>query len=396
MASTSNGLDEVTAAIAELSTIDASDPASRNEIVENCQLILDTLQDPLTVVMETLSSIVKFPCLAVINRLEIFKRLTSGPLTASELAAQCNADRWLIVRLMRAATAWGLVKELGPETYQATTVTYVFAAPPCAAGLRVGEKIHKILDSLPAYLEETDYRNPASASNGIFQYAFGTDQESFDFFAADKEYTKDFNTFMTVQRTRGQQWTEQFNVASRILDGVTIDRTVPLVVDVAGGVGQDLTLIKNAFQHATPTAGQLVLQELPHVIDNVPAELHDPDFEYVKHNFLTPQPVKGARIYALKHILHNWPDERALEILRNLAAALTPGYSKLWILDSVVPDTGADKKVVALDIAMLGFHGAQERNREQWDTLLAAAGFKVVDLSVLSDGFGLIEAELAA
>jgi DNA-binding IclR family transcriptional regulator len=79
-----------------------------------------------------------YPCIAVINRLDIFKRLTIGPLTATELAQQTEADRWLIVRLMRAATAWGLIKEIGPETYQATPASFVLAAPPCAAGLRVG------------------------------------------------------------------------------------------------------------------------------------------------------------------------------------------------------------------------------------------------------------------
>jgi hypothetical protein len=124
--------------------------------------------------------------------------------------------------------------------------------------------------------------------------------------------------------------------------------------------------------------------------------LHDPDFNYLEHDMFTPQPVKGARIYMVKHVLHNWPDNEALTILRNIATAMTPGYSKLWIQDSVVPDTRADKKVVALDIAMLGFHGALERNREQWTTLLGAAGFQIIDLPVLPDGYGLIEAELAA
>ncbi|CEL09268.1 hypothetical protein ASPCAL12407 [Aspergillus calidoustus] len=297
---------------------------------------------------------------------------------------------------MRAATAWGLIKEIGPETYQATPACFVLAAPPCAAGLRVGEKTHKILDALPAYLKETNYQNPGSARNGLFQYAFGTDQEAFDFFSGDKEHTQDFNTFMTVQRTQGQQWTEQFNIASRVLDGVTIDPAVPLVVDIAGGVGQDLTLVKNALPPRVTTTGQLVLEDLPQVINNVPADLHDPDFNYLEHDMFTPQPVKGARIYMVKHVLHNWPDNEALTILRNIATAMTPGYSKLWIQDSVVPDTGADKKVVALDIAMLGFHGALERNREQWTTLLGAAGFKIIDLPVLPDGYGLIEAELVA
>ncbi|KAJ0417983.1 S-adenosyl-L-methionine-dependent methyltransferase [Aspergillus carlsbadensis] len=396
MAANGSGLDGVTAAIAELSTIDVSNPASRVQIIQKCQLILESLQDPRMAAMDALTSVVMYPCIAVLNRLDVFKRLTGGPLTASELAQQTGADRWLIVRLMRAATTSGLVKEIGPETYHATPASFVLAAPPCAAGLRVGETTHKILDALPAYLKKTNYQNPGSTHDGLFQYAFGTDQEAFDFFSGDKEYTQDFNTFMTLQRTQGQQWTEQFNIAPRILDGITIDPSVPLVVDIAGGVGQDLTLIKNALPAGTTATGQLVLEDLPQVIDHVPEDLHDPDFSYLKHDMFTPQPVKGARIYMAKHVLHNWPDNEALQILRHIATAMTPGYSKLWIQDSVVPDTGADKKVVALDIAMLGFHGAQERNREQWMTLLDAAGLKIVDLSVLPDGFGLIEAELAA
>ncbi|KAL2784396.1 S-adenosyl-L-methionine-dependent methyltransferase [Aspergillus keveii] len=395
MATNGTELDGVMAAIAELSTGDISSPTSRLQVIQKCQSIIESLQDPRMVAMETLTSVVMYPCIAVLNRLDIFKRLTIGPLTATELAQQTEADRWLIVRLMRAATAWGLIKEIGPETYQATPASFVLAAPPCAAGLRVGEKTHKILDALPAYLKETNYQNPGSAHNGLFQYAFGTDKESFDFFSSDKEHVQDFNTFMTIQRTQGQQWTEQFNIASRILDGVTIDPAVPLVVDIAGGVGQDLTLVKKTLPATITTTGQLVLEDLPRAIDGVPADLHDPDFTYLRHDMFTPQPVNGARIYMVKHVLHNWPDNDALKVLQNIAAAMTPGYSKLWILDSVVPDTGAEKKIVALDIAMLGFHGALERNREQWTTLLDAAGLRIIDLPVLPDGYGLIEAELA-
>jgi hypothetical protein len=47
----------VTAAIAELATIDVSNPASRLQIIQKCQHILESLQDPRMVAMDTLTSV---------------------------------------------------------------------------------------------------------------------------------------------------------------------------------------------------------------------------------------------------------------------------------------------------------------------------------------------------
>ncbi|KAL2822394.1 hypothetical protein BJX63DRAFT_376423 [Aspergillus granulosus] len=46
-----------------------------------------------------------------------------------------------------------------------------------------------------------------------------------------------------------------------------------------------------------------------------------------------------------------------------ITAAVASASSKFWILASVVPGAGADKKMVALGIAMLRLHGVPERNR---------------------------------
>ncbi|KAL2826642.1 O-methyltransferase-domain-containing protein [Aspergillus cavernicola] len=394
MESKDSKLAQVTATIAQLGSMDVSDPSSQVDIIRQCQLVINSLKDPRVQALETLSSVVTLPCLASLSNLGIFKKLSDEPVTAAQLAEQCGVDRWLVVRLMRVATAWDLVTEIGLETYTATEVSNVFASPPGAAGLRVNQMIHKLLDSLPAYLKETEYRNPGNTPKGLFQYAYQTELGSFAYLGQDPEYAKQFNTFMTIQRTQGQeQWTEKFDLASRVFDGVTIDQNVPLLVDVAGGVGKDLSLVKKSLPPSSTASGQLVLEDQGHVIDRVPTELQDSDFKYVKHDFFTPQPVKGARVYMLKHILHNWSNSKALQILRHTRDAMTPGYSKIWILDGIVPDTGADKTVAALDIGMMGIHGALERNEEQWDALLAEAGLKFTGLCVLEDdGFGIIEA----
>ncbi|KAL3470347.1 O-methyltransferase-domain-containing protein [Aspergillus californicus] len=349
--------------------------------------------DPVVVASDILSSVVQLPCLATLSDLGVFEKLSDGPLTAAQLAQQCSADHWLVVRLMRAATTWGVIVETGTETYAATATSDILATPAYAAGLHVSQRIAKILSGASAYLKENQYRNPAGPDNSIFQYSMGTKLKSFEFLSQNKEAMHDFNLFMTIQHTN-EQWTERFDIASLILDGVTIDQTVPLVVDVAGGIGKDLQLVKKALPPTPP--GSLVLEDQAVVIDGVPADMHDPDLKYVKHDFFTPQPVKGARIYTLKHILHNWPDEKCLEILGHTVDSMTAGYSKVWILDRVVPETGADKALVGLDITMMGIHGALERTRVQWQTLLAQAGLRISSVSTSPDSFSLIECVLEA
>lgn len=53
------------------------------------------------------------------------------------------------------------------------------------------------------------------------------------------------------------------------------------------------------------------------------------------HDFFTPQPIKGARAYFMRSVLHDWPDEQCRKILGHLKDAMDPGYSKILISDCV-------------------------------------------------------------
>ena len=61
-----------------------------------------------------------------------------------------------------------------------------------------------------------------------------------------------------------------------------------LLVDIGGGLGQDVETFKNRF----PTApGRMILQDLPRAVEH--AKL-SPGIEAIAHDFMTPQPVKGS------------------------------------------------------------------------------------------------------
>jgi hypothetical protein len=82
----------------------------------------------------------------------------------------------------------------------------------------------------------------------------------------------------------------------------------------------------------------------------------------------------------MQDIFHNWPTSVAQLILRNTAVAMTPGYSKLFISETVLPDKGCPLDMAGLDWGMMYLHSGQERSEQQWRNLMADENLKVIDV----------------
>lgn len=87
-------------------------------------------------------------------------------------------------------------------------------------------------------------------------------------------------------RDKAAHWADWFPVQKQILDDSSTDG--PLVVDIGGGRGHDIIGFKERFPS---TAGRLVLEDLPTVIENI--QTPDKDVQIIKHDFFSPQPIKG-------------------------------------------------------------------------------------------------------
>ncbi|KAI1460025.1 S-adenosyl-L-methionine-dependent methyltransferase [Annulohypoxylon moriforme] len=95
------------------------------------------------------------------------------------------------------------------------------------------------------------------------------------------------------------------------------------------------------------------------------------------HDFFTPQPVRGAAVYFLRWILHNWSDKYAVRILRNIGQAMDE-TSRLVIHDYCIEDLDGlslrkRRAATNMDIGMMQLLNAQERDEAQWRELLAKA-----------------------
>lgn len=131
----------------------------------------------------------------------------------------------------------------------------------------------------PDFLRSTGYQNPCDPRAGAMQYTLNMDIDIWEWLAKNPEANARFNTFMEGMRGSRPHWTDWFPVQERVLDGVD-DRTRPLLVDIGGGRGHDIACFAERFPN---TPGQLILEELPAVIDDI-ATL-DPRIQRMKHNF---------------------------------------------------------------------------------------------------------------
>lgn len=127
-----------------------------------------------------------------------------------------------------------------------------------------------------------------------------------------------------------------YPIKERLIDGLKMDGDSSVFVDIGGGTGQ----ILEDFHTSVPEyAGRLVLQELPEVINAVIASgsklAQDSRFELQTHDFFTRQPIRGARAYFMRSVLHDWQDDKCRAILNHLKDAMEPGYSRILISDCV-------------------------------------------------------------
>jgi len=135
------------------------------------------------------------------------------------------------------------------------------------------------------------------------------------------------------------------------------------LVDVGGGNGQAIIQILDAYPDLPPE--KFVLQDLPDPIAHAKTSERLPKAVVkMEHDFWTEQPVKGAKAYYLRRVLHDYADEPCVKILTHLAAAMQPD-SVVLIADLIMPArmTEADLPAAIMDCTIFNMGGKQRSNR---------------------------------
>ena len=228
------------------------------------------------------------------------------------------------------------------------------------------------LSRLPEFFAERGWKSPEDAFNGPFQYAVDTDKHIFDYIVTKPRLQQAFNTTMALShRRRGPSWYTFFPVNDRFSNA---SPTEDLLVDVGGGQGTDLFGFRKAYPEIS---GKLVLQDLPAVISSTDVDtLSTFGIEAIPHNFFHPQPIKNARFYYLRTVLHDWPDVQAREILVNIKDAMGP-RGVLLIEENVLPEEDVPLESAYADLIMMIGFASMERRLAEWKDLLGKAGLRL-------------------
>jgi len=288
--------------------------------------------------------------------------LKDGPRSATEIARIAGASEDAVFRLLRALASVGLLSS-EPGRRFALTASGQYLRSDAPDSLRgwarfVGHAITWRPWGELAYSVRTG--KPA------FDHVFGV--PIFEHLARDTEAAAILNEAMTSTSSIDANAVVQAYDFSRI-------RTL---VDVGGGHGLMLATVLKANPHMRG-----ILFELPHAIDGAAALLTREGVadrcELVGGDFFRSVP-EGGDAYMLKLVVHDWDDDRALQILRNCHRVM-PRKTRLILVDYVLrpgdePDFG---KFVDLEMLVLTA-GGRERAEPDFRDLLAKAGFELTQI----------------
>lgn len=180
---------------------------------------------------------------------------------------------------------------------------------------------------------------------------------------------------------------------SWIVDHPIEDKSRPLLVDIGGSDGKVLLSILRNTHNLPPE--RCVLQDLPHVLDDVSMTRQEEEIKALKKvpiDFFKEETVKGefsgiltdvkprltlspgALVYHIRRTLHEYADADALNILRLIAKAMTPD-SRLLVVDLIITNTPTPL-AAAVDLFMCITAG-KERTIEMFERLTADAGLRI-------------------
>ena len=303
--------------------------------------------------------------------------VTADGLTPDAIAARVGAHGPSVHRLLRALASVGIFAEDNRGRFRHT---------PLSEALRTGvpgsvRGMAHHVGSRAATAAWADLTTSIRTGEPAFRRVHG--KSFFDYLATAPEDAAAFDAAM-----HGVSSTETFAVlaAYDFSDAGTL-------VDVGGGDG---TLLRAILAKHPGLRG--VIYDLEHVVARAR-----------EHNAGTPEGTrittapgsffesvpKGGDTYLLKHILHDWDDERCLQILRNCRLVL-PAKGRLVIIESVISPGNDPAFGKILDLEMIAItEGGAERTEAQYAALLEAAGFRLARVVPTAAPTSVVEARPA-
>jgi C-methyltransferase len=363
-----------------VSTTTKVPPAKLARIVEWIRHYLYRLHQRLTpapaAMMEMIVATWTSQAITVAAQLGVADALANGPLPIDELAARVDADADALRRLLRALIGRGIFRHRRDGRYELNSLARTLRSD-APISMTWAAQFYGSREQRERWTLLVD-----SIRTGISVVPALRGKESFDYFADQPELAELFNHTMTsVSELTDAPVVAGYNFSA-----------YPTIVDVGGGHGPLLAAIL-----AGAPASRGVLYDLARVVASAPNLLREQNVAdrvgIVEGSFFDSVPG-GGDAYILKNIIHDWPDEEAVQILRNVRSAAGPQATVL-LIELVIPDHDRDFPGKWVDLEMLLNLGARERTAAQYRDLLSRAGFQMTRVVETASPLSVVEARPA-
>jgi hypothetical protein len=317
--------------------------------------------------------------LHVVTELGIADLLKEGPKSIEQLARSTGAHPQSLYRLLRTLAGQGVFAEVPHRRFQLT---------PAAAVLQTGVagSIHDAVKMIGNMTGDGSWWNTV----GHLRHSVLTGEPSFDYV-----HGMGFFEYVTRHPEAGR-WFDRglanfATTGNAAIVGKYDFAPFARIVDLGGGQGGFLAEILKVYPAVTGT-----LYDLPQVVQE-PAYLSAPGLidrcEVVGGDFFSSVPA-GGDAYILKRILHDWSDQRCVQILRTCREAMGEN-ARLLVVDAVVPPGNKSHPSKIVDIIMMVFAEGRERTAEEFRKLYQQAGLKLTKVVPTPSVLSIVEGKRA-
>ena len=330
---------------------------------------------PQAIIMQLSMGAMITQAIYVAAKLDVADIVANREKHVDEIANEAGAHSPSLYRVLRSLASTGVFTETAPRTFANTPLSEVLRSN-IPGSMRdsmifMGEPWH--------YNVWANMLHSAKTGGTAWKETYGV--EVFEWFSQNPEASAIFNGCMSELSAGAAPAI----VAAYDFSGFDT------IVDIAGGHGFLLSQILKAnpnlkgilfdLEHVIAGSGEML--RFHGVADRVTT---------ISGDFFTEVPAADA--YIMKHIIHDWDDERAIKIMQTIHRAMKDG-GKLLLSEMVIPEGNGPHPGKMLDLEMLTSAGGIERTETEYANLLERSGFRLDRIVPTMSPHSVIEASKA-
>ncbi|KAK5226560.1 hypothetical protein LTR47_009017 [Exophiala xenobiotica] len=353
---------------------------SRTNVSHVAKEIVRLMMNPSDMSMHHAANMLEIVALRTMLSLGVLEKIPQeGSISLADLSKATNVQDSLLERMLRMLVGTGFLDQTPEYEYVHTKFSKAYIQVPgpgyffqflndeCLSTLVHFHQYVKDRGDVPVHEPDDPLRNPYTHRHG---------QDGIPVWAVMAQFPDRLKAFQLglASQEDSVPIIGFYDFASLYDPESDGDRTT--LVDLGGGQGQSIVQILKAFP--TLKAERMILQDLPEPIQQAQTSGLLPDgVQAMVHDFWTPQPIKGAKAYLFRRIMHDYSDEHCSKILSQIRDAMAPD-SKVLIADMVMPKrvSEADLPAAAMDNCVMVM-GGKERTAEGFSKILDDAGLKL-------------------